>query len=48
MLQHEAILNGYKAAMTCGNLSLQKKAVYRYRDIAARDIRTRIRAQLFG
>jgi hypothetical protein len=48
MLQHQALLNGYKAVMTCDSLGLQKKAKYRYREIAARDIRTRIRAQIFG
>ena len=48
MAQHEALLNGYKAIMTRNSLSIHDKREYRYLVIAARDLRARIREELFG
>ncbi|MDD5704056.1 MAG: hypothetical protein PHU23_18645 [Dehalococcoidales bacterium] len=45
--QHEALMNGYKSITACGRLSSEEKREYHYREIAARDVRTRIRNYLY-
>jgi alpha-amylase/alpha-mannosidase (GH57 family) len=46
MEQHEALLNAYKAIKTSGT-SDEEKTEYYYREVAARDLRAKIRDQLF-